>query len=153
MDAGIILDAGTDISDAGTALLVTIPEAAHHGLGPGFFNLENMLSYQNGILIMAAWAITEMVSRATRKMSNADLRTSVLMIMPLLLCIAFVLGTSNWQPEATVGERLLLGSLLGSVTVWGHKIAKATGMHDKIPLLNLIMAEKDDEEPDEPNRG
>lgn len=112
------------------------------GVGPGFFNIDNVLAFQNALLIVLAWSITELFSRATRKMGNADVRACILTLLPLVLCVAFVLGTAHWQPTATTGERVLLGCLLGTFTVWGHMVAKSTGLHDKLPILKLIMGQK-----------
>jgi len=114
------------------------------GLGPGFFNTDNLLMPQNAMLMSLAWGLTEMASRGTRKMSKTDLRELVLMMLPVLLCVFFVFLTANWQPHATTGERVLLGIALGVCTVFGHNIAKKTGMHDKLPLVKLLMAEPQD---------
>jgi len=138
MDAGTILDAGIQLAFPEVAVVAEPMQ----GVGPGFFNIDNVLAYQNAVLIVAAWSITEMLSRATRKMGNADIRASILTLLPLGLCVAFVLGTAHWQPTATTGERVLLGCLLGTFTVWGHTVAKSTGLHDKLPILKLVMGEK-----------
>lgn len=121
--------------------LASLPAA---GLGPGFFNTDNLMRPENLTLMVASWGVTEMASRSTRKMKAADLRESILMVLPLALCIVFVFATANWQPDATGGERFLLGCMLGIATVFGHNFAKASGMHDKVPLLKLIMTEKGD---------
>lgn len=116
-----------------------------HGLGPGFFNTDNLLMPQNAMLMSLAWGLTEMASRGSRKMSKGDLRELTLMTLPAFLCLCFVFLTSNWQPHATTGERVLLGITLGVCTVFGHMFAKKTGMHDKLPFLKIIMAEAKDE--------
>ena len=128
-----------ELIDAGTTTIT-----ATKGLGPGFFNTDNLLMPQNAMLMSLAWGLTEMASRGTRKMSKGDLRELVLMVLPVLLCIFFVFLTANWQPQATAGERVLLGIALGVSTVFGHMFAKKTGMHDKLPLLKLLMAEPQD---------
>ena len=115
------------------------------GLGPGFFNTDNLLMPQNAMLMSLAWGLTEMSSRTMRKMTSSDKRELVLMMMPVFLCTFFVFLTSNWQPHATTGERVLLGITLGVCTVFGHMFAKKTGMHDKLPFLKIIMAEAKDE--------
>ena len=120
------------------------PTTVTHGLGPGFFNTDNLLMPQNAMLMSLAWGLTEMASRGTRKMSKADLRELVLMLLPVLLCVFFVFLTANWQPQATTGERVLLGIALGVSTVFGHMFAKKTGLHDKLPLVKLLMAEPQD---------
>jgi hypothetical protein len=122
-----------------------MPDPNTTGLGPGFFNTDNLLMPQNAMLMSLAWGLTEMASRGTRKMSKGDLRELVLMGLPVLLCTFFVFLTANWQPHATTGERMLLGIALGVCTVFGHMFAKKTGMHDKIPFLKVIMAEPQDE--------
>jgi hypothetical protein len=102
------------------------------GLGPGFFNLDNLMMPQNVALMVVSWALTELVSRATR--SSPFVKQHVLPLLPVAFCELFVFLTANWQPEATVGERALLGALLGTVTVWGHVAAGKAGLQKFLPF-------------------
>lgn len=130
-DAGTILDAGVQLLDAGPA----IPDAVVRptGVGPGFFNLDNMLRAQNVVVVVASWSVTELISRAGRGLTFV--RERLLPVLPLIFCELLVFATASWQPEATHGERALLGALLGTVTVWGHQAAKRAGLHDLLPFM------------------
>jgi hypothetical protein len=103
------------------------------GLGPGFFNLDNMLVPQNIALIVVSWSLTELISRSSKGLEFV--RERMLPILPVLFCELFVFATSTWQPAATVGERALLGALLGTVTVWGHMAAQKSGLQGLIPFM------------------
>lgn len=103
------------------------------GLGPGFFNLDNLLMPQNIAVIVAAWSLTELVARSSKGL--AFVRDRLLPLLPVAFCLLFVFATAHWQPAATNGERLLLGALLGTVTVWGHMAAQKTGLHGLLPFM------------------
>lgn len=103
------------------------------GLGPGFFNLENLLRGENAALIVASWSLTELISRSSRGLRVV--RQRLLPVLPLFFCEVFVFATSHWQPLATHGERALLGALLGTATVWGHMAAKKAGLHEYLPFM------------------
>ena len=113
--------------DAGPLVEVT------RGLGPGFFNLENLLMPQNIALIVVSWALTELIARSSRGFSFVQER--LLPVLPVAFCVAFVFATTSWQPTATYGERVLLGTLLGTVTVWGHMAAQSSGLHALLPFM------------------
>ena len=115
------------------------------GLGPGFFNLSNVLVPQNVALIVVAWSLTELISRASKGLPFVQER--MLPVLPVLFCVAFVFATSSWQPSATYGERMLLGSLLGTVTVWGHMTAQATGLHRLMPFMRAGKNGAADDDP------
>lgn len=103
------------------------------GLGPGFFNLDNILMPQNIALIVVSWSLTELISRSSKGMQFV--RERLLPVLPLIFCELFVFATAHWQPHATHGERALLGALLGTVTVWGHAAAKKAGLHNYLPFM------------------
>lgn len=113
------------------------------GLGPGFFNLDNMLAPQNVALIVVSWSLTELISRSSKGFTFV--RERLLPVLPLMFCVLFVLATASWQPRATLGERLLLGALLGTVTVWGHMAAQKVGLHKLLPFMNPVVVDDDSE--------
>lgn len=126
--------------------IVEAAAATPAGLGPGFFNLDNMLAPQNIALIVVSWALTELISRSSKGL--VFVRERLLPILPVVFCELFVFLTANWQPHATVGERALLGALLGTVTVWGHMVAQKAGLHAFMPFMKKApVSEENDTEP------
>lgn len=109
---------------------------------PGFLQLDNLLAYQNGLLVMAAWFITEIISRSTR---GVIVMQRVLPALPILVCEVLVFATTSWQPTATNGERMLLGVLLGALTVNGHMLAKKWGLQDLLPFMKERAQDGDGE--------
>lgn len=114
------------------------------GLGPSFFNLDNMLVPQNVALIVVSWSLTELISRSSKGLTFV--RKRLLPVLPLIFCMLFVFATASWQPHATHGERLLLGALLGTVTVWGHMAAQKAGLHKYLPFMNPVVVDDATEE-------
>lgn len=118
------------------------------GVGPSFFNLDNMLAPQNVALIVVSWSLTELVSRSS--VGLPVVRVRLLPILPVVFCELFVFATAGWQPQATFGERVLLGALLGTVTVWGHMAAQKTGLHKLLPFMNPVTVTE--ENPSKPKK-
>jgi hypothetical protein len=123
------------------------------GLGPGFFNIDNLLMPQNMVVIMASWSLTEMFSRVFK---GAPFLDRVIIFLPLVFSLAIVFLTAERQPQATWGERVLLGTLLGTVTVWGHIAGKKTGLLSPTlpPVFGVVQptAEVESEAPAEGER-
>ncbi len=130
MDAGPIVE-----------VLPPVVEQAKRGV-PGFFQIDNLLAYENGLLIVAAWFLTELLSRVTKGVTFV---ARLLPLVPTVICVALVFLTTEWQPEATDGERVILGVLLGMMTVNGHVLAKRWGLHDFLPFMRA-KPEQDAEE-------
>lgn len=100
----------------------------------GFFDLEHLLSYQNVLVIIAAWFAVITL----RKMFPTFFKETVagqrlLPVLPIVFCQAAVWITLSWQPTASWGERVLLGFVLGALTANAHTIFKRFGLHDYVP--------------------
>lgn len=100
-----------------------------------FFELGNLLTYQNMLVIIGAWFIIE----TTKKMGGGFHKTTwgkrLLPLLPVIICEIMVWATVKWQPESTPGEKILLGLVLGACTANAHTIFKRFGLTDYIPVL------------------
>jgi len=112
-----------------------------------FFDLKNLLTYQNVLVIMGAWFIVETLKLMTPKFWLSKHGANLLRLMPMIVCQGLVWVTIKWQPDASVGERILLGIVLGGLTAHSHDILKQFGLQKYVPVfgknLDEIAAEKE----------
>ena len=100
-----------------------------------FFDLKNLLTYQNVLVIIGAWFVITTLRKMFDKFFTANPGKRLLPIMPILVCQAFVWLTVKWQPTSTWQEKILLGVVLGACTANAHTILRKFGLHDYIPGL------------------
>jgi hypothetical protein len=100
-----------------------------------FFDLKHLLTYQNVLVVIAAWNIIEMFKRMAPDFWRSKFGARVLVLMPMLVCQALVWGTVKWQPAASWGERVLLGLVLAFLTAHAHDVLKRFGLHEYVPVF------------------
>jgi hypothetical protein len=100
-----------------------------------FFDLQNLLSYQNVLVIVAAWTIITTLRKMAPSFFTAGIGQRLLPLLPLVVCQALVWATMVWQPTSTVGEKILLGFVLGALTSNAHSVLRRFGLHEVVPGL------------------
>lgn len=130
---------------------IVAPDAAVQAAA--FFQLESLLSYQNVLLILAAWNLIEVAKKLWPSFWRGKVGSKLLVLMPMLVCQALVWATARWQPESTWGEKLVLGLVLAFMTAHAHDVLKRFGLHEYIPFLGVKLKPKalglEHSEPDE----
>ncbi len=111
----------------------------------GLFNLDVLLSYQNVLVIVAAWTLITTSKRMVPEFFESKAGKRFLPILPVLVCEALVFATMAFQPHMFTGERALLGVVLGTLTANVHTLAKRFGLHDLVPALRKGVPEGDEE--------
>lgn len=104
-----------------------------------FFDLQHLLTYQNVLVVMAAWFIIETLKKLVPEFWRSKIGSRVLVLMPMAVCQLLVWCTIAWQPEASWGERLMLGFVLGFLTAHAHDVLKRFGLHDYLPVLGTKL--------------
>lgn len=99
------------------------------------FDLTNLLSYQNVMVIIACWSLVVVARKAAPKFFDGTIGKGLLPIMPVMFGEGLVWATMSYQPDASVGERILLGIVLGTIAANGHTVLKRFGLHGLIPGL------------------
>ena len=107
-----------------------------------FFDLKTLLTYQNVMVMLSSWAVIETAKKMFPPFFRSPVGLRILPALPMLVCLAGVWLTSSWQPDATVGERVTLGIVLGAGTANLHAILKRLG----VPV-DLLSRENDEEMP------
>ncbi len=101
----------------------------------GLFNLDVLLSYQNVLVVIAAWTLITISKKVVPEFFSSQAGGRILPVLPVLVCEALVFATMSLQPEMFMGERALLGVVLGTLTANVHTLAKRFGLHDLVPAL------------------
>lgn len=100
-----------------------------------FFELSNLLTYQNVLVIVAAWFVVTTLRKMAPAFFVEGVGEKLLPLMPILVCQILVWATVRWQPDASWGERVLLGLVLGALTANAHTILRRFGLQELIPGL------------------
>lgn len=100
-----------------------------------FFALENLLTYQNVLVIIAAWFAVTTLRKMFPRFFVERWGSRILPVLPAIVCQILVWATVQWQPEASAGERVLLGLVLGAFTANAHSILRRFGLQELIPGL------------------
>lgn len=100
-----------------------------------FFKLENLLSYQNVLVIIAAWFIVTTLRKMFPAFFVVGWGERLLPLLPAAVCQVLVWVTVRWQPDAEWGERVLLGLVLGALTSHAHSVLRRLGLQQFIPGL------------------
>jgi len=114
-----------------------------------FFELENLLTYQNVLVMIGTWVLVVTARKTAPKFFTDGFGKRLLPLMPLVFAQALVWATIRFQPDATVGERIILGIILGAIAANGHSVLKRFGLTGLIPGLkdgDRGMGEKEDGE-------
>lgn len=86
-----------------------------------------VLKPENLAVILGVWIVLTTAQRVLPELFAKPLVVRLLPLMPLVLCIA-----AMWMPGVaappTVGERVLLGLILGFAVGFVHKLVKQTGL-------------------------
>lgn len=93
-----------------------------------FFDLKSFLSYQNVMLMIACWGLITTAKKMAPAFFDGPIGSRLLPVLPMVLCQAGVWLTVTWQPDASVGERITLGIVLGMGTANIHSILKRLGV-------------------------
>ena len=81
-----------------------------------------LLRYENLITMAAAGAIVETLKRAFPRVHGKDALRRVKPLFPLVWCSVAMVGPFGLAPpEAALGERVMLGCLLGGMTSWAYE--------------------------------
>lgn len=128
------------------SLIVDMPEVSPPPPIPPpatLFDLSALLSYWNILLIVAVWATIQTLRRALPHQLTGDgPLVKIVPAMPILGCMAAMWVPGPWIAAGEpLGQRIVLGIVLGAVCSNFHAIASKFGLHD---LLKLEV------EPDEP---
>jgi hypothetical protein len=100
-----------------------------------FFDLKNLLVYQNVLVIISSWFIITTLRKTFHGFFTDGLGRKLLPLMPIVTCEAMVWATIKWQPDSSTGEKILLGLVLGAMTANAHTVLRKFGLHDYIPGL------------------
>lgn len=86
-----------------------------------------VLAPTNLAIIVGVWVLLTTAQRVGPEVFARPLMVRLLPVLPLVLCIAAL-----WLPgitaPATIGERVLLGLLLGAAVGHAHKLLVQTGL-------------------------
>jgi len=117
---------------------------------PGaFFDLQNLLTYQNVLVVIAAWFVIETAKKIGPDFWRSKPGSRLLSLMPMTVCQALVWVTMPWQPDSTTGEKVVLGFVLGFLTAHAHDVLKRFGLHEYVPVLGRKLNPRPtDGEPD-----
>lgn len=99
------------------------------------FNLDILLSYQNILVVIAAWTLISILKKVVPEITKNKWGKRILPVLPVLVCEALVFATMAMQPDMHLAERALLGVVLGTLTANVHTIAKRFGLQDLVPAL------------------
>lgn len=100
-----------------------------------FFDLKNLLTYQNVLVIVATYSLVVMSRKVAPRFFVEGLGNRLLPVMPVIYSQGLVWATMSFQPTATIGERILLGIVLGAIASNGHSVLKRFGFNDIVPGL------------------
>lgn len=108
-----------------------------------FFRLENLLTYQNVLLVVAVWFVIETAKKLFRSFFQTTLGSRLLVLMPMALAQIGVWTTVPWQPASTTGEKVVLGLVLAFLTAHVHDIARRFGFQDLLPVIGQRLGNED----------
>jgi hypothetical protein len=109
-----------------------------------FFDLKNLLTYQNVLVVIAAWFILETLKKLAPDFWRGKVGQKLIVLMPMVICQALVWVTVTWQPETSPGERIVLGLVLAFLTAHAHDVLKRFGLHKYVPVLGQKLKESSD---------
>ena len=116
------------------------PETTAAAVGT-FFDLKKLFAYQNLMVVVGAWFVIETLKKAFTKFWRGAVGQKLIVFMPILVCEALIFATMKWQPDTTVGERVVLGLVLGMATAHPHDILKRMGLLKYVPVLGVKLKE------------
>jgi len=100
-----------------------------------FFDLQHLLSYQNVLIVIAVWFVIQSLKRMFKDFFTTRLGQRLIVLLPMVLCQAAVWATVPWQPQSTLGEKVVLGLVLAFLTAHAHDVLKRFGLHAYVPVL------------------
>lgn len=100
-----------------------------------FFQLDHLLSYQNVLIVIAVWFVIQTLKRMFKSFWAGAVGQKLIVLLPMVLCQAAVWITLPWQPDTTIGERVVLGLVLAFLTAHAHDILKRFGLHEYVPIF------------------
>ena len=106
------------------------PTQAH-----AFFDIKTLLSYQNVLVMLACWFVIQTLKRLGKDFWAGSVGQKLIVLMPHAVCQVAVWTTVKWQPDATVGERVVLGIVLAMGTANLHDIAKRLGLQGFLSVI------------------
>jgi len=109
----------------------------------GFFELDHLLSYQNVLVILAAWSMIQTGKLLFPTFFASERGKKWLVLLPGILCQIAVWGTMRWQPDASVGERVVLGIVLATFTAHAHDVLRRFGISAYVPVLGQEKRPRD----------
>jgi len=112
------------------------------------FELQNLLTYWNVLLIVAVWSLVQTVRGISPQLFGKEGKLHrVVPAMPMVACSAAVWIPGPWlEASASWGEKVVLGVVLGAITANGHSIVKRTGLQNLLPGFMKIEKGNDDGE-------
>lgn len=111
------------------------------------FELQNLLTYWNVLLVVAVWTVVQTIrGMFPGWLSKGGKLASVVPALPIVICSAAVWIPGPWlTSDASWGERVVLGVVLGALTANGHSIVKKTGLHNFLPSFMKVADPKSEE--------
>ena len=110
------------------------PTTTTHAAG-AFFDLKNLLTYQNVLIVIAVWFVIQTLKRMFKSFWAGAVGQKLIVFLPMVLCQIAVWTTVSWQPDSTAGEKVVLGFVLAFLTAHAHDVLKRFGLHKYVPVL------------------
>jgi hypothetical protein len=90
--------------------------------------VDLILKPENLIVVMSAWILISTATKAFPKLATNRQWKRLLPVLPIVLCEAAMWLPGVAQETMSIGDKVLLGCILGWAVGHTHKMVKRTGM-------------------------
>lgn len=95
----------------------------------GAIDLVNIiLKPENMAVVVGVWVIITTAKKAVPEFMSHPILVRILPVIPIVLCVAAMWLPGVGQTDMAVGDKILLGLLLGFAVGHAHKVVKQAGM-------------------------